>query len=193
MPNPFIPTIRAARGLVRAVKETVLRLPQRLCELIGQFFPETPLGCQMRGLLLRPFLKRCGRNFQVALGAKIEHGYNIEVGDHVYIGHGSWVSGIYGGIVLENEVMTGPFVAMVSSNHTFVDGSARFGPPSPARIVIGAGTWIAARVTITAGVRVGHSCLLAAGAVVCKDVPDGMCVGGVPAKLIGPTPSPTAP
>jgi maltose O-acetyltransferase len=83
--------------------------------------------------------------------------------------------------------MLGPFVAMVSANHTFVNGSARFGPPSPGPIRIGAGSWIAAHASVMAGVTVGRSCLVAAGAVVTRSIPDHAIVGGVPARLIGTT------
>lgn len=162
-------------------------MPIRFAELLGQLFPGNAWGCRVRGLCYRPFLRRCGRNFQVALNAKLEHLGNIEIGDNVYVGHGAWLSGLRGGICLEDEVMIGPYVTMVSSNHTFSGGSARFCEGAGAPILIGAGTWIAAHVTVTAGVTVGPSSLLAAGAVVTKDVPEGTIVAGVPAKEIGST------
>jgi len=49
-------------------------------------------------------------------------------------------------------------------------------------IRIGDGSWIAARATICPGVTIGKNCVVAAGAVVSKDVEDGWLVGGVPAK-----------
>ena len=162
-------------------------MPMRLLEIFGQMFPENSWGCRVRGAFYRPFLKSCGRNFQVGLQAKLEHPAGIEVGHDVYIGHGSWVSGLRGGVVLHDEVMLGPFVRMISSNHTFQNGSARFAPGAPGRIEIGRGTWIAGGATVVAGVTVGPSCLLAAGCVVTKDVDEGMCVGGIPARTIGNT------
>ena len=109
----------------------------RLLELLGEVFPESDMGCRIRGAIHRPFLKSCGKNFQVALHAKLEHRRGIEVGDDVYIGHGSWLSGLRGGLVLHDQVMLGPYVTMVSSNHTFRDGSARFAPSETGRIEIG--------------------------------------------------------
>lgn len=162
-------------------------MPLRFLEILGQIFPENAWGCKIRGAFYKPFLKKCGRNFQVALHAKLEHLSGIEVGKDVYIGHGSWISGLRGGLLLEDEVMLGPFVNMVSSNHTFLEGSARFGKGEGGRIEIGSGTWIASGVTVTAGVTVGRSCLLAAGAVVTKNIDKGSIAGGVPAKTIGKT------
>lgn len=162
-------------------------LPLRTLEIFGQAFPENAAGCRVRGALYRPFLKRCGRNFQVGLMAKLEHLEGIEVGNDVYVGHGSWLSGLRGGLVLEDEVMLGPFVRMISSNHTFENGSARFAPGQGGKIVIGRGTWIASGVAVLAGVNVGPSCLLAAGCVVTKDLEEGTVAGGVPARPIGKT------
>lgn len=160
-------------------------LPMRLLELIGQLFPENAVGCKIRGAFYKPFLKECGKNFQVALGAKLEHTNNISVGNDVYIGHGSWISGLRGGIRLDDEVMIGPGVKMVSNNHTFVNGSARFGPGIGKPIHIGKGAWIASNVVVTAGVKVGASCLLAASTVVTKDTQERAIVAGIPGKIIG--------
>jgi maltose O-acetyltransferase len=159
----------------------------RCLELAGQVFPESLIGCRVRGALYRPFLKSCGRNFQVGLQAKLEHLIGIEVGNDVYIGHGSWISGVRGGVALHDEVMLGPYVTMASSNHSFRGGSARFAPGIPGRVEVGRGTWIGGGATLIGGVTVGASCLVAAGAVVTKDVEAAAFVGGVPAKVIGRT------
>lgn len=175
------------KSIYGAFRALLPAMPMRMLELLGQVFPENAWGCRIRGAFYRPFLKSCGRNFQVGLMAKLEHPGGIDVGHDVYIGHGSWISGLRGGVRLHDEVMLGPFVRMVSSNHTFARGSARFAPGEGGRIEIGRGTWIASGATVVAGVTVGQSCLLAAGCVVTRDVEAGSCVGGVPAKVIGTT------
>lgn len=52
-------------------------------------------------------------------------------------------------------------------------------------IVVGADVWIGTQATITDGVRVGDHAVVAAGAVVTRDVPDFAVVGGVPARILG--------
>lgn len=51
-------------------------------------------------------------------------------------------------------------------------------------VVIGSGTWIGTGAIILPGVTIGKMCIIAAGAVVNKDVPKNTMVGGVPAKVI---------
>lgn len=179
--------LRVPKIMFGALRAILPAMPMRLLELFGQLFPENSWGCRIRGAFYRPFLKSCGRNFQVGLMAKLEHPDGIEVGNDVYIGHGSWISGLRGGVNLHDEVMLGPFVRMISSNHTFAGGSARFAPGEAGHIEIGRGTWIAGGATVVAGVTVGSSCLLAAGCVVTRDVLAGDIAGGVPAKTIGRT------
>ncbi len=180
--------LKAVVGICMSVISSVYALPQRFCEIAGGLFPATSLGCRVRGWLIRPFLKSCGSNLQLALAVKLEECSNIQFGNDVYIGHGSWLSGAGGGICFDDQVMLGPYVTMVSGNHAFAEnGSARFcrRTKTSRAIHIGFGTWIAAHCTVTAGVKVGQSCLLAAGAVACKDVPDRAIVAGVPARVIG--------
>ena len=52
--------------------------------------------------------------------------------------------------------------------------------------IIGRGTWIASHVVITPGTTIGKGNMICAGAVVVKNTPDDVMVGGVPAKVIGP-------
>jgi len=157
----------------------------RWLELVGQIFPSDERGCKIRGLFYRPFLKKCGKNFQVAIGAKFENLDNIEIGNDVYIGPGCWVCGIRGGIVMEDQVMLGPKICIISSNHTPINNSFRFGPGIGAKIVIGRGTWIASNCVITAGVNLGSCCLVAAGSIVTKNFESFSIIGGIPAKQIG--------
>ena len=52
-------------------------------------------------------------------------------------------------------------------------------------ISIGNNVFVGARAMIMQGVTIGNNCIIAAGAIVTKDIPDGVIVGGVPAKTIG--------
>ncbi|NKR41054.1 acyltransferase [Rhodococcus hoagii] len=54
-----------------------------------------------------------------------------------------------------------------------------------ARITVGSNVFIGARTTILPGVRIGDNVIVAAGSIVAKSVPDGVVVGGNPARIIG--------
>ncbi|MEW5804102.1 MAG: acyltransferase [bacterium] len=168
--------------IVEALKE----IGYHTIEIFAGLWPDYYLGNRLRGLLYRPFLKRCGQGLQISIHAKLATPCRIEFGKDVYIGFGCWLNGLGGGIIFDDEVMLGPYVTMVAGEHLCEGGSFRFAKKCKSGLIrIGKGTWIAAHATITSGVSIGKGCLVAANAVVTKDVPDGAIVGGVPAKIIG--------
>jgi len=171
-------------GIVKAEFNFLKLFIIRILVIVTQVFPETPRGCRIRGYIYKPFLNSCGKNFQVAIGVKLEHLYNIVIGDNVFIGPACWICGVRGGITLDNEVMLGPKISMSSSNHTILDNSYRFGPGIGSPIFVGSGTWIGANSVITAGVSIGKCCLIAAGSVVTKNFDSNCIVAGVPAMII---------
>jgi len=108
-------------------------------------------------------------------------GRNIILGKNVFINHACSFLDL-GGITIEDEVMIGPRVNITSENHP-VDVATRK-TMLPAAVLIQKNAWIGAGATILPGVTVGENAVVAAGAVVNKDVEPNTVVGGVPAKLI---------
>jgi maltose O-acetyltransferase len=82
------------------------------------------------------------------------------------------------------RVTLGPGVMIITGTHEFGNPVARAGPVKSAPVRICNGAWLGARATILPGVTVGEGAIVAAGAVVTKDVAPHTVVGGVPAKLI---------
>jgi acetyltransferase-like isoleucine patch superfamily enzyme len=105
----------------------------------------------------------------------------ITLGKNVFINHLCSFLDL-GGITIEDEVMIGPRVSITSENHP-ADKSTRK-TLIPAKVVIKRNAWIGAGATILPGVIIGENAVVAAGAVVNKDVPPNTIVGGVPAKVI---------
>lgn len=149
---------------------------------ISFFVPDGPYGDKYRGLLYKPFLKKCGKNFKVASQAFIFNPNGLSVGDHVYIGFNTYLG--QGEITLEDEVLIGNCVSITASNHTKKGNSYRFGGYEAKEIIVRRGAWLAGNSSIMAGVTIGEGALVAAGAVVTRDVPAHSTVGGVPAKVI---------
>lgn len=109
----------------------------------------------------------------------------ISIGDNCRIGRNSEIVG-HLGIVIEDDVYTGPYVYITDQNHAYGDRDLPVGAQSmPERPVrIGAGSWIGQGATILPGVTVGRHAVVAAGAVVTRDVPDYSVVAGVPARVV---------
>jgi acetyltransferase-like isoleucine patch superfamily enzyme len=103
------------------------------------------------------------------------------IGKNVFINHGCSFLDL-GGITIEDDVLIGPQVKLVTENHP-VDPSQRKSLDLKA-VHIGKNAWIGAGAIILPGVTVGENSIVAAGAVVTKDVPSNTIVGGVPAKFI---------
>lgn len=109
------------------------------------------------------------------------YGGSIRLGKNVFINHACSFLDI-GGITIEDDVQIGPRVNLTSENHP-IDPADRK-TLIPKRIVIKRNAWIGAAATILPGVTVGENAIVAAGAIVSKDVPPNTIVAGIPAKII---------
>lgn len=93
-------------------------------------------------------------------------------------------------ITIGNNVLTGMNVIISDNSHGDIDAESLSLPPmmrpltSKGEIIIGDNVWIGDKVAILAGVKIGDGAVIAANAVVTKDVPPYTVVGGVPAHLI---------
>jgi acetyltransferase-like isoleucine patch superfamily enzyme len=105
----------------------------------------------------------------------------IHIGKNVFINHACSFLDM-GGITLEDHVLLGPKVNLITENHPADPANRRTLICKP--IVIKRNAWIGAAATILPGVTIGENAIVAAGAVVSRDVPANTVVGGVPAKFI---------
>lgn len=131
--------------------------------------------------------------FSVLIGKKVDDtffmippfysdfGENIHIGKNVFVNHACTFMD-RGGITLEDNVLIGPKANLITTNHPINPSERRATISQP--IVIKKGAWIGVGATILPGVTIGENSIVAAGAVVSKDVPDNTIVGGIPAKFI---------
>lgn len=111
----------------------------------------------------------------------INYGKNISIGKNVFINFNCTFLDL-GGITIEDDVLIGPKVSLVTENHPLNPEHRNGLICKP--ILIKRNAWIGANTTILPGVTIGENSVVAAGAVVSKDVSDNTVVGGVPAKII---------
>ena len=111
----------------------------------------------------------------------------IEIGDRVSLNQNVYINASIGGrIVLGNDVLVAPNVVMRASDHATQDLSRPINQQGhiSGEIIVEDDVWISSNVTIVGGVRIGRGAVVAAGAVVTRDVEPNTIVGGVPAQFI---------
>ena len=108
---------------------------------------------------------------------------DVIIGDYTRIGlHNT----IIGPVTIGNHVNLAQGITVTALNHNFSEPDKRIDEQgvSTGQVVIGDDVWIGANAVVLPNVSIGCHCVVAAGAVVTKDVPDGCVVAGVPAKII---------
>jgi acetyltransferase-like isoleucine patch superfamily enzyme len=108
-------------------------------------------------------------------------GRRITLGQNVFINHACSFLDM-GGIIIEDDVLIGPKVNLITENHPLDPADRQKLLLKP--ILIKRNAWIGAAATILPGVTIGENAVVAAGAVVSKDVPANTVVGGIPARHI---------
>jgi acetyltransferase-like isoleucine patch superfamily enzyme len=108
-------------------------------------------------------------------------GKHIRIGKNVFINHGCTFLDL-GGIDLEDDVLIGPQVNIITENHPVNPNERKM--LDLKSVLIKRNAWIGANATILPGVTIGENSVVAAGAVVTKNVPANTVVAGVPAKVI---------
>ena len=108
---------------------------------------------------------------------------DVIIGDYTRIGlHNT----IIGPVTIGSHVNLAQGITVTALNHNFEDTNKRIDEQgvSTTPVTIGDDVWIGANAVILPGVHIGNHCVVAAGAVVTKDVPAHSLVAGVPAKII---------
>lgn len=158
-------------------------LPLWLIALLTEWLPENRISQSLRGTLIGRVVG-ARSSLRVARGVNLVNVRDLAIGEGVYLGPYVWVNAL-GGVVIEDDVMLGPFVCIATTTHGFAAGSVRAGGVHLAAVRIGRGSWLGAHATVAAGVEVGSGNLVGANSVVTKSTPPDVKVGGVPARILG--------
>lgn len=167
----------------------------------------------IRGIYYRFRFHGRGRRLRVGKDCRILNPHKIEVGNNVIIDNnvellvntisqtsskpllilGDYVHlskynciGCTGRVVLESHVRLAPYVHITDRNHCYDDISHPIWkqPIVVKDVYIGSETWIGFGAQIMPGVHIGKHCVIAAGSIVTKDIPDYCVVAGNPARII---------
>ena len=152
-------------------------------KLPSSYIAKTNFPKAFRAWCARFLLDKCGQNINIEKNVELRWG-GIELGDRSSFGEGSIIGG---NTVVGKDVMVGRQLLTIPRNHVIASIDVPMiqqGFTKTSKIIIDDDVWIGDRVTILAGVHVHSHSVIAAGAVVTKDVPEYAVVGGVPARII---------
>ncbi|WP_088071078.1 maltose O-acetyltransferase [Gottfriedia luciferensis] len=133
--------------------------------------------------LLKQLFGSTGNSIYIEPTFRCDYGYNIHVGENFYANFDCVILDVCPVHIGVNCFMA-PGVHIYTATHPLDPveraSGAEFGKP----VTIGDNVWIGGRAIINPGVKIGNNVVIASGAVVTKDVPDNVVVGGNPAKII---------
>lgn len=171
------------------MKAFFLRAKRAVCYKLYRYFGmhlpssvNSKISQTIRYRLVKGCVAQCGRNVNIEHGAQFDQG--LHIGDNSGVGVNC---SCYGDVHIGDNVMMGPECILLPHSHAYdrLDiPMCEQGFQESKPIWIGNDVWIGTRVIIMPGIQVGDHCILGAGAVVTKNVPDYAVVGGCPARIL---------
>lgn len=136
---------------------------------------------ELRALMSRLVGYKVDDGFRLFPPVYTDFGKNIKIGKDVFVNSGCCFQD-QGGVTLGDGCLVGHNVVFATLDHDKRPG--RRGDMTAAPIVVGKDVWIGAHATILKGVTIGDGAIIAAGAVVTRDVPPNTIAAGVPARVV---------
>ncbi len=183
-----------------ALEQELEQLQRRVKELNKRVLPGHARGIhhhvvQGEGTRIDPtvkFMSELGAEHEIRVGNNVTLYGKTELIGPVTIGDGTFMNRscyIRQHSTIGRNVNFGPFVKLVTDGHEIGGPGKRAGANHWKPIVIGDGSWLGAGVIVLGGVTIGPGTIVAAGAVVTKDLPANVLAGGVPARVIRELPA----
>jgi len=132
---------------------------------------------------LKALFGSTGENLYIEPNLRLDYGYNIHVGENFFANFDCILLDVCE-IRFGDNCMLGPNVQIYTATHPLDPHERNAGKEYAKPITFGDNVWIGGGAIINPGVRVGNNVVIASGAVVTKDVPDNVVVGGNPARII---------
>lgn len=139
----------------------------------------------IRYSMLSAEAKVVGSNVYIGRSVSLKNCKGASFGSNVSIHEMCYIDA-KGGLQIGNDVSVAHHTSILTFNHTWNEAGLpiKYNPLELKPVVIEDDVWIGCGVRIMPGVKIGHRSVVAAGAVVTKDVPNGTLVAGVPARVI---------
>lgn len=138
---------------------------------------------EKRTALLKELLGSTGENVHMRPNIRFDYGYNTYVGENFFANYDCTILDV-AEVRFGDNCMLGPGVQIYTVTHPFHPAERNSGKEYAKSITFGNNVWIGGSAIINPGVTVGDNVVIASGAVVTKDVPENVLVGGNPARII---------
>ncbi|WP_042166012.1 sugar O-acetyltransferase [Paenibacillus gorillae] len=136
-----------------------------------------------RTALLKELFGSAGSNLYVQPTFRCDYGYNIHIGDGFYANFDCVILDVCE-VRIGHNCLLSPGVHIYTATLPLDAGIRASGAELGKPVTIGNDVWLGGRAIINPGVKIGDNAVIASGAVVTKDVPDNVIVGGNPAKIM---------
>jgi len=161
----------------------LMELHRTTLALLKEFNETHFINCEERNEKFYQLFPNVHKSFTIQPPFFCDFGFNIQGGENSFVNSGCTI--LDGGKVqIGKHVLIGPNVGIYTAVHPIDWRERATGAEHGEPITIGDYCWIGGSAVICPGVTIGNRCVIAAGAVVVKDVPDDSMVGGNPARLI---------
>ena len=152
--------------------------------ILSDFLPDQ-VGVGVRYSCLRCLAKKCGDCINISRNVEVKHFKNLEIGDHVSVRRFCYIDAA-GNLTISNHVSIAHSSSIISLNHAWAnkDIPIRQNPEVLMPVNIKDDVWIGCGVRVLGGTTIGPRSIVAAGAVVTKDVERNTIAAGVPARFL---------
>lgn len=142
-----------------------------------------PDDIEKRRMVMRKLLGKIDGDFQIEPPFYCDYGYNISIGRDFYANHNCII--LDGAeVIFGDHVFIAPNCGFYTAGHPLCSSHRDKGLEYCKPIQIGSSVWIGAGVSILPGVAIGDRCVIGAGSVVVKDIPQGHLAFGNPCQVI---------
>ena len=151
-----------------------------LCFELNQIKPS---DMEKKNKIIQKLIGYLPQGLEIVTPFSCDYGKNIHLGKNVFINMNCYfMDGA--SITLGDHVFVGPYCGFYTASHPLDYHKRNRGLEKALPIKVGYNCWFGANVSVMPGVVIGSGCVIAAGSVITKDIPDNVLIAGVPAKII---------
>ena len=163
--------------------EEMMKEREKAKDLCFEYNLIKPSNRKEREQLIKKIFAKTGENILVESSFQCDYGYNIFVGENFYMNHN--------GVILDaakvefgDNVFIAPNCGFYTAGHPIDIEQRNKGLEYAKPIKVGDNVWIGGNVVVLPGVTIGNNCVIGAGSIVVKNIPDNSIAVGNPCKVI---------